>query len=282
MRTSNWDIPGSEGLPICGTTHQPAGDPRGVIILVHGYLGYKDYGMFPWLATQLCAAGHIVHRVNLSHSGMDHGHGNFDCAAFFRDTWSRGVEDIMILLKAIDRGVLAGQNSGAVLVGHSRGGSSCLLTAGRHADDETFGRVVGVVSLSAPASLDRISGESKAKIFADGSLPLQSSRTGQTLQIGAAWLQEQCDEPEAHNLLAQVAKIRPAVGVLHGADDATVAAHDAVTIAQANPPRIQVHIVDGADHVFNTPNPFAADSEPSPQLAEVGHVISEWLDTWIQ
>lgn len=282
MRTSNWDIPGSQGLPIRGTTHQPVGDPRGVIIIVHGYLGYKDYGMFPWIAAQLCDAGHIVHRVNLSHSGMDHGHGDFDIDAFRRDTWSRGVEDIMILLKAIDRGVLAGQNSGAVLLGHSRGGSTCLLTAGRHADEEAFGRVVGLISLSAPASLERMTNASKTKMLADGSLPLKSSRTGQTLQIGAAWLQEQCDEPEAHDLLAQVAKIRPPVGLLHGADDPTVAAHDAVTIAQANPARVHVHIVDGANHVFNTPNPFASDAKPSAALEDVGTTMTAWIDSWIQ
>ncbi|MBT5582526.1 MAG: alpha/beta hydrolase, partial [Phycisphaerae bacterium] len=154
--------------------------------------------------------------------------------------------------------------------------------AGRHADDEAFGRVVGVVSLSAPANLDRMTDESKAKILAEGSIPLESSRTGQTLQIGVGWLQEQRDEPAAHDLLSVVAKIRPPVGVLHGADDPTVAAHDAVTIAQANPPRVQVHIVDGADHVFNTPNPFAIDAAPSRELAEVGEVMTAWIDSWIQ
>jgi pimeloyl-ACP methyl ester carboxylesterase len=282
MSTSDWDLPGSEGLPIHGTTHAPAGDPRAVIIIVHGFKGYKDYGLFPWLATRLCESGHIVHRINLSHSGMSHGHGDFNDAVFVRDTWSRGVEDITLLLQAIDRGVLAGQDSGAVLLGHSRGGATCLLAAGRHRDEEAYGRLVGAVSLSSPACLGRMPDESAELLLTKGSLPTPSSRTGQTLHVGACWLQEQLDDPAGHDLLAQVAKVRLPVGLLHGGDDPTVPAKDAVTIAQANPPRVRVHIVDEGDHVFNTPNPFDPNGDPSPQVAEAAGVIGEWIDGWVQ
>jgi alpha-beta hydrolase superfamily lysophospholipase len=281
MGTSDWDLPGSDGLPIRGTTHAPEGDPRAVVLIVHGYLGYKEYGMFPWLASRLCGSGHIVHRINLSHSGMDHGAGPFDEAVFARDTWSRGIEDIALLLEAIDRGQLAGQDCGAVLLGHSRGGAGCLLATGRHGGEEAFARVVGIVSMSSPAALMQITEEDAERMLAEGSMPLASSRTGQTLRVGAAWLQEQRDDPEAHDLLAQVATLKVPVGLLHGADDPTVSAKDAVTIAQANPPRVRVHIVDGGDHVFNTPNPFDPHGDPSPQLAEAAAVIGEWIDRWV-
>jgi pimeloyl-ACP methyl ester carboxylesterase len=282
MSTSNWELPGSEGLPIRGTTHLPEGDPRAVVIIVHGFKGYKDYGMFPWLAAMLCESGHIVHRVNLSHSGMDHGHGEFDDSVFVRDTWSRGVEDITLLLDAIDRGVLAGQGCGAVLLGHSRGGATCLLAAGRHGFEESYGRVVGLVSLCSPSALGRITDESAESMLSEGSLPTPSSRTGQMLHIGAGWLQEQLDDPEGHDLLGQVEKIAIPVGALHGGDDQTVPPMDAVTIAHANPSRVRVHIVDGGDHVFNTPNPFDPDGEPSPQLAEAAAMMGEWIDSWVE
>lgn len=281
MNTSNWELPGSEGLPIRGTTHLPKGDPRAVVIIVHGFKGYKDYGMFPWLATRLCESGHIVHRVNLSHSGMDHGHGDFDDAAFVRDTWSRGVEDITLLLEAIDRGVLAGQDCGAVLLGHSRGGATCLLAAGRHGGEEIYGRLVGLLSLSSPASLGRLTDETSQTLRSGGSVPTPSSRTGQTLHIGSGWLQEQLDDPAGHDLLGQVGKLTVPVGLLHGADDPTVPAKDAITIAQANPARVRVHIVDEGDHVFNTPNPFSIDGKASPQLTEATAMLTEWIDGWV-
>ncbi len=279
---TDWEIPGSRGLPIRGSTHLPSGDPRAVLVVIHGFKGYKEYGMFPWLAAKFAAAGHVVHRVNLSHSGMDHGHGDFDDRVFVQDTWSRGVEDVVALLTGIDRGRLAGQGRGAVLLGHSRGGAVSLLAAGRHGRDEAFAPVTGILSLSSPASLNRMSDSEQAALLEAGQAETPSSRTGQTLHVGAGWLQEQLDDPIGHDLLRQVGEITCPIGVIHGSEDPTVAPSDAVTLAQANPGKVRVHVVPGGDHVFNTPNPFPPDGDPSPQLAEVLSVSSEWLDQWVQ
>ncbi|MDP7573948.1 MAG: alpha/beta hydrolase [Phycisphaerales bacterium] len=281
MSTSNWELPGSRGLPIRGTTHLPEGDPRGTIVIVHGYLGYKDYGMFPWLATRLCEQGHVVHRINLSHSGMDHGHGQFNEQAVEQDTWTCGVEDIRLVLQAISSGRLAGQGRGVVLIGHSRGGSTCLLAVGRHDGDADFESVVGIVSMSGPASLGRLSDEAKQTLLSGGRVEMASSRTGQTLHVGQAWLQEQLDDPEGHDLPVQVSHISRPIGLIHGAEDPTVDPSDAVTIAQANPSRSMVRLIENGDHVFNTPNPFDPDAELSLQLAEVAVTAGEWIDSWV-
>ena len=281
MKSSDWDIEGTTEFPIRGTTHLPEGDPRATVVIVHGYLGYKEYGMFPWLAETLCEAGHVVHRVNLSHSGMDHGDGPFDVRAVEADTWTRGVEDVRQLLRAISRGRLAGQGRGVVLVGHSRGGSTCLLAVGRHDRDEDFEAVAGVIAMSAPCSLDRMSEEAKQRLLADEPVEMASSRTGQSLPIGRAWLQEQLDDPEGHHLLGKVSLISRPIGLIHGSEDPTVDPSDAVTLAQANPSKCKVQLIEGGDHVFNTPNPFSIDGEPSPQLSEVRDAITEWLGDWI-
>ena len=67
---------------------------------MHGFLGYKDYGMFPHLAATLAAEGYITHRFNLSHNGMDNRVGFYDPSLFQRpdlfkaDTWNRQRHDI--------------------------------------------------------------------------------------------------------------------------------------------------------------------------------------------
>jgi len=282
MTVQNWELPGSQGRPIRGTTHVPEGDARSVVIIVHGYLGYKDYGMFPWIASHLCKQGHIVHRINLSHSGMDHGHGVFDLESLAKDTWNRGVEDLTILMHAVQKGTRAGQGRGVVLLGHSRGGSTALLAAGRHGGEEDWGSLVGVISLAAPAALRRMSKEDEHTLIGGGTLTLSSSRTEQTWEVGLGWLQEQIDDPQSHDLCAQVSEIGCPIGLLHGAEDATVDPADAITLAQANPTRALVRLVAGGDHVFNTPNPFAMEASPSPQLAEACEMMTQWLDTWVQ
>ncbi len=59
-KVSDWSISGSQGQPILGNTHMSApgstpgstagSTPIGVMLICHGFKGYKDYGFFPQLA----------------------------------------------------------------------------------------------------------------------------------------------------------------------------------------------------------------------------------------
>ncbi len=279
---TEWSIPGSDGLKIYGSTHLPEGDASGVVIIVHGYMGFKEYGMFPWLASRICEGGAIVHRINLSHAGMTHGQGAFDDAAFRRGTWDAAVEDILRVTGAVHQGVLAGQGKGIVLLGHSRGGSSCLLAAGRHGHDELMQMMCGIVSVSAPASLRRFSDEALEVLASGQPFVLPSNRTGQQLHVDPVWLETQLEDPERHDLLSLVGEIIVPMVLIHGADDPTVAPSDAVSLASANPTKAKVHIIEGADHVFQTPNPFAPGATASDALQALWRHIQQTLQAWFQ
>ena len=64
MTIEHWSIPGANGQSIFGTTHLPdtASESLGVLLLCHGFRGYKDYGFLPRLARQACQQGLITHR----------------------------------------------------------------------------------------------------------------------------------------------------------------------------------------------------------------------------
>jgi len=47
MSREAWSIEGADGQPILGDTHLPEAPPRGVLVICHGFKGYKDYGFFP-------------------------------------------------------------------------------------------------------------------------------------------------------------------------------------------------------------------------------------------
>lgn len=265
---AQWTLPGAKGELIHGETHSPDGDATAAVVLVHGFKGYKDYGMLVHIAGSLADVGCVVHRVSLSHSGMGHGHGDFNEALFERDTWNRGIEDLLALNEAIDRGDLAGAAGGVILVGHSRGGALSLAAAGRHVDDGLLGAVRGVASLSAPARLNGLDDGAAAGLLAEGRIPSPSSRTGQVLHVGVAWVQEQLDDPEGHDMQRLMGRISVPVLLIHGADDPTVPASDAALLQRYGPEGVQMHLVAGGTHVFNTPNPFDMAAMPSPQLAD--------------
>ncbi len=271
---SDWSTPGSSGRPILGTTHEPHEHGGLHVLLAHGFKGYKDYGFIPWLAETISKAGYVAHRFNFSHGGMGHGHGSFDEAAFQEDTWNRQVDDILTLLARLREGVLpGGKVSGMLLAGHSRGGATCLLAGGRHAGEEAIEGLRGIVTLAAPSACLGMKGEDRERLLSDGRLPSPSSRTGQVLHVGASWLNEQLDDPGAHDLLSLAGRITVPVHVIHGVLDDAVPVKDAGEIADATGGTGEAILIEGANHVFNTPNPFSPEQPPSPALQELGDVM---------
>jgi pimeloyl-ACP methyl ester carboxylesterase len=276
MSDSQWSIAGSDGEPIIGNAHLPEGQPAGVVLVAHGFKGYKDYGMFPRIAETLSDRGFIGHRFNFSHSGMTDAIETFERPDLFeRDTWNRQVFDLLAVVDAVDHGALEGRGLPLVLFGHSRGGVSCLLTAGRHADDLRLARLAGVVTAAAPATCNALTEQEAEALLREGFLVSPSARTGQELRVGKAFLTEQQEDPEGHDLLAVAGRIICPVLATHGEKDPTVPAACAEQIAAACG-QGTARIVAGGDHVFNTPNPFAPDAEPGPQLAELLEAVADF------
>ena len=248
---------------VCDLDH-PSGPARGTVIVVHGFKGYKDYGMFPFLARQLATVGQHVVRVNLAHSGMTRAFETFARPDLFeRDTWNRQVQDLEALVDAIRSGAVPGIEPALpiTLLGHSRGGVASILMAGRS------DAVDHVISVSAPASTrgtSDLGSEERAQLDAEGFLEVESARTGQLLRVGRAFHDEVDADPESHDVPAHAARLGRRLTVFHGEADPTVPAEAArvLAVAAGGDPIL----VPGGNHVFNVANPFPADGVPSPEL----------------
>lgn len=274
---ASWSIRGADGEAIVGNTHRPAGEAIGVAILVHGFKGYKDYGLFPPLARAMARHGLMVHRFNFSHSGMTNNIETFEREDLFeRDTWNKQVFDLRAVIDAMNSGVIDGRDLPYVLFGHSRGGVSVLLTAGRYADDGSFPQPWGVITAAAPSRCNSMSEEDQETLLRQGWIVSPSGRTGQQLKVGKAFLQEQIEDPASHDLLGLASKIRCPVLIVHGEEDETVSVEHAGTLSKALGERANVRIVEGGTHVFNAPNPYPEGEEPSPQLAELIDVATRF------
>lgn len=262
-----WTIHGADGQEILGNVHIPDGVARGVVIIAHGFKGYKDYGMFPRIAQTVAAAGFIAHRFNFSHSGMTNNTDTFERPDLFeKDTWNKQVFDCRAVIEAIADDRLAGKGLPYILFGHSRGGVSVLLTAGRFASDSSFIQPAGVVSAAAPCQCLNLTPEIEKLLLEHGFIVSPSSRTGQDLRVGKIALTEQNEDPQAHDLLKLVRNITCPLLVIHGEDDPTVSVEAAEQIGKAAHDNTKVLRIAGADHVFNTPNPMPDDQKPSLQF----------------
>jgi pimeloyl-ACP methyl ester carboxylesterase len=276
--TADWIIPGADGEAIRGTSHAPTGgDCRATVLLAHGFKGYKDYGFIPIFARALVERLPVtVHRFNFSHSGIGDDPSTFQRVDLFeKDTWDRQVEDLGYVCEAATRGDLpeTAPNTPVVLVGHSRGGVSCILAAGRR---QRIVEPVAIATLAAPDTCCSYDERTRAALLEKGRLVSPSSRTGQDLVIGSEWLMSQVVSPKGHDVHACARNLRCPLLAIHGEADVTVPFDSASHLAEeARDGRVA--IIDGGDHVFNTKNPADPTAQRSEQLERVIGAVADFI-----
>jgi dienelactone hydrolase len=124
--------------------------PQPAVLVIHGFKGFKDWGMFPPLAVRLARAGLSAVSFNLSGSGVDDA-GEFAFPEKFgHNTFSAELHDIEIVLDALLAGSLGVAPPTSVgLFGHSRGGGMAILCAAGNP------KIGAMVTWSAISTVDR-------------------------------------------------------------------------------------------------------------------------------
>lgn len=273
MSSLSWTIDGAAGQPIFGDTHLPdAGPPKGVVVVCHGFKGYKDYGFLPALAQAAADWGFIAHRFNFSHSGMTNRLETFERPDLFaKDTWGKQIHDLMTVAGADAGGRLPGNEAhhGALPVfwlGHSRGGVTVLLTAGRVFAGLAGGyagpRPSGLITLAAPSGAQWLDESQRRVLRRQGYLESPSARTGQALRIGTEWLEEMEGDAAAFDVHSAIRKTSCPILIVHGEQDATVPVEAAYELVQAAGSKAQMRVIAGASHTFNAVNPMPPGSPP--------------------
>src|SRR5712672_2386533 len=98
-RTMQFTILSDEGLPISGDLDAPP-EAKALVVIVHGFKGFKDWGFFPWLAETLCNHRFAVCRFNMSRSGIDENPETFDRLDLFADdTYSGQIADLQKVVR---------------------------------------------------------------------------------------------------------------------------------------------------------------------------------------
>jgi len=72
LRTVEFTLTGlAHGRPFAAdATWQPTGQPQPVVVFVHGFKGFKDWGHFGLLARFFAERGFVFVKLNLSHNGV--------------------------------------------------------------------------------------------------------------------------------------------------------------------------------------------------------------------
>jgi uncharacterized protein len=267
-------LPGSLGDILVDVRAAGRTSPRPAIVVVHGFKGFKDWGMFPPLAERLARAGFATVTFNLSGSGVDAG-GEFAWPERFgHNTFSAELSDLGRVMDALAGGDLGiAPPSSVGLVGHSRGGGIAVLHAAGDA------RVKALVTWAAISSVERWSPHEVAEWRRQGVKEVVNTRTGQRLPQYPDIL----DDVERHaadtlDILGAAARLRLPWLIVHGSEDESVShlESDALRAASALP-TTRLLTVEGAGHTFGAGHPWDPRKHETPELRRVFDMTLAWF-----
>ncbi|AMR28891.1 dienelactone hydrolase [Hymenobacter psoromatis] len=268
LRTVEFTLVGrAHGRPFAAdATYQPTGQPQPIVVFVHGFKGFKDWGHFGLLAEFFANKGFVFVKLNLSHNGVVvGGTGDLeDLEAFGKNNFSLELDDLGQLLDALHTPGTTPLPAAQLdlrrlgLVGHSRGGALVLLKA---AEDS---RVAAVATWAAVADLHpRWPAEVVEKWQRDGVLYVPNMRTGQQLPMYYQIAENFFQNRARLDLPALMPGLRQPVLLIHGDQDETVPLA-ALHQLHAGQPAAEVLVVPGAGHMFGGAHPWAGPALPPP------------------
>ena len=252
---SKTSLPGVLGEILIDVRASDRKSPGPAVLILHGFKGFKDWGMFPPFAERLARAGFAAISFNGSGSGADD-RGDFTLPdRFGHNTFSAEQTDLDRILEALDQGVLDIHRPTSVgLVGHSRGGGMAILFAERQA------RIGALATWAAISHVRRWSPEEAGIWRRDGRIDITNARTGQVLPMFPDLL----DDIEAHadsslDIAGAAARLNTPWLLVHGSVDEAVPVAEAIRLNQLRPAIAgnEQLILEGAGHTFGAVHPLA-------------------------
>ena len=244
--------------------------PRPAVVIVHGFKGFKDWGMFPPLADRLARAGFVAVSMNLSGSGVD-AEGNFSYEErFAHDTFSAGLDDVDLVVAALVAGELGTAPPSSIgLLGHSRGGGVAILAAARDA------RIAALVTWAAISTVDRWPEQVMRKWREAGYQEVVNSRTGQVLRLFPDILDDNIANAARLDIPAAAERITVPWLLLHGSADESVQLAEGERLSALVRNQASRHEwIPDAGHTFGARHPWAG---MTPELERVYSASVAWF-----
>ena len=268
-------IPSSGPLPVRADLRSGAlSEELPLVIIAHGFLGYKRWGFFPLLSERIARAGFHVLTMSFSHNGVDEETGRIIHAdAFAANTVSREMEDMASVFRQIREGGLGlpVDKASWAIVAHSRGAAVAILAA-RGAPE-----VESLVTWATPSRLDRYTDRRKRLWKEEGALIFNDERADGPLRLDYSYYEDIDRNREARNLPRAAASLRIPHLMIHGERDAAVTVGEMMQLyPEGLPEGRRFEVIPGCSHAFGVTHPM---KRPTKALERAISLTEEWLGT---
>jgi len=262
IQKQDFSLLGADQKPIVGdVTYDDKNTNAPLVIFVHGFKGFKDWGAHHLTARYFAQNGYRYLKFNLSHSGVSLEKPNdvTDMDAFANNTFSKEMLDIDLVIN------YALENLGVnevFMIGHSRGGGLSILQA---ASNPHIKALITWSSIADFSSLWRKEQEEEWRTA--GEIHVVNARTKEKMPLNVTLLEDFEANKAQLNIIEGAKRINIPWLIVQGDHDVNVPFETAQQLANANPDSRLLKI-EGANHVYGATHPYSNESLP-PQLFQV-------------
>lgn len=286
VQKTSGSVSSSEGLPIYYDLYLPdksSGQNLPVVIFLHGFKGFKDWGAFPDACAEISAAGFAVVAMNFSLNGVGNSMTDFDQLDLFaRETLSQDLEDVGSVIEALRGGTIsAGDislNTDAMgILGHSRGGHTAVAAAAEY--DE----IACLVTWSAVADYnERWSDEMVSDWEEKGVTEIKNGRTGQIMPVKDVVYKDALENADRLMAVRRVKELDIPALFVHSKGDEGVPYTEAEKLYRhCSSEDKEIELLPDSGHTFDTAHPFQ-DEEFPETFRKVVDKTTSWFESHLQ
>lgn len=270
-------IPGWNGMPITlDIFYSRETKPAPVVVYAHGFNGFKDWGNFDLIATQIAAAGFTFIKFNFSHNGTspEQPETFVDLEAFGKNNYSIELAELKMIIDwtVSERNPFGSwiDSSQVALLGHSMGAGISILHAARDK------RITKLVTWASIATCKTPWGSWPAEKMEHwketGVEHYHNSRTGQDMPLCYQLYEDYALHSVELDIVKAMASLSIPVLLCHGVNDPAVPVAEAYRLQEALPGAL-LFLVE-SDHVFGRRHPAISDQLPEPMQVVLTKTIS--------
>jgi uncharacterized protein len=237
----------------------------GLILFLHGFKSFKDWGAWPWLANELASQGHIVVKINFSHNGVgineDALQDFTDLQAFAENNFTMQIADVGLVINDLANNNLIPQHllKNITCIGHSMGGGTALLAAA------TYPQITDVVALNPVSDFGNLIQHFDAEQWQkDNVIYVANARTNQQMPLHYQLYLDYNNNIENLNIIQAAAQIKKGF-IIYALNDETVAPRHSEAILAVNL-KLKFAQIKDTGHTFGSTHPFSSAAQALNQV----------------
>ncbi len=263
----NFIIPGFNGKPMSADIAFHSDNlPKPLVIYVHGFNGFKDWGNFNLINDQFVQAGFVMVKFNFSHNGTtpDHPEDFVDLEAFGNNNYTIQLEEITNVIDWCMDNKHHYTNEinkeQIYLLGHSLGGGLSIL---KSAEDSRVKKLATWAAISECKTPWGTWPESKIEEWRQKGVEFYTNgRTNQQMPINFQLYENFRQNHERLDIKQAIQSLEIPILLCHGTLDGSVTVDKAKDLKEWQP-KAALLLVE-SDHVFGRKHPWFETDLPEP------------------